>query len=135
MEQAFARALGPLVGQRAADAGRALLAFPEYAGQRVTEMAYDYRGRVTIVTNPQSPHGMMKYDELNRVTATGQYSTAPGSAADPTTTGTNRVGLNTTAYDERGQVFEFLLNHVVHVDAPGELVRTVFVDAGAQHHA
>ena len=31
---------------------------------------------------------------------------------------------------ERGQVFEFKLNHVVHVDEPDELVRTVLVTAG-----
>lgn len=29
---------------------------------------------------------------------------------------------------DRGPVFEFLLNHVVHVDDPLELVRTVFID-------
>ena len=37
VEAALAKALGPLVGQRAADVGRRLLAFPEYATQRVTE--------------------------------------------------------------------------------------------------
>jgi hypothetical protein len=31
---------------------------------------------------------------------------------------------------ERGPVYEFVLNHVVHVDQPHELVRTVFVRAG-----
>jgi ubiquinone biosynthesis protein UbiJ len=35
VEQAFAKALGPIVGQRVADAGRHLLAFPEYAASRV----------------------------------------------------------------------------------------------------
>jgi hypothetical protein len=32
---------------------------------------------------------------------------------------------------ERGQVFEFKLNHVIHVANPLELVRTVFINAGA----
>ena len=36
---------------------------------------------------------------------------------------------------ERGQVFDFKLNHVVHVDDPCELVRTVFVTVGDSHHA
>ena len=36
---------------------------------------------------------------------------------------------------ERGQVFEFKLNHVVYVDEPDELVRTVFSNAGASHDA
>jgi ubiquinone biosynthesis protein UbiJ len=42
VEQAFARALGPILGQRAADAGRALLAFPEYAAQRVADSVSSY---------------------------------------------------------------------------------------------
>jgi ubiquinone biosynthesis protein UbiJ len=37
VEQAFAQALGPIVGQRLADAGRRLLALPEYAATRVGE--------------------------------------------------------------------------------------------------
>ena len=36
-EQTFAGALGPIVGQRVADAGRRLLAFPEYAAERLGE--------------------------------------------------------------------------------------------------
>ena len=35
VEQAFASALGPIAGQRVADAGRHLLLFPEYAGTRI----------------------------------------------------------------------------------------------------
>ena len=42
VEAALARALGPLAGQRAADTGRRLLAFPEYAVQRVTESVASY---------------------------------------------------------------------------------------------
>jgi hypothetical protein len=36
---------------------------------------------------------------------------------------------------ERGRVYEFKLNHVVHVDGPMELVRTVFVNAKETAHA
>jgi Acyclic terpene utilisation family protein AtuA len=36
---------------------------------------------------------------------------------------------------ERGAVYEFLLNHVVHVDHPLELVRTVYVETGELQHA
>lgn len=36
---------------------------------------------------------------------------------------------------ERGQVFEFKLNHVVYVDKPDELVRTVFSNTGTSHDA
>ncbi len=37
VERVFASAFGPIVGQRFADAGRRLLAFPEYAAARVGE--------------------------------------------------------------------------------------------------
>jgi ubiquinone biosynthesis protein UbiJ len=42
VEQAFASALGPIVGQRVADAGRRLLAFPGYAVDRVSESVGSY---------------------------------------------------------------------------------------------
>ena len=42
VEQAFASALGPIVGQRVADAGRRMLAFPGYAIDRVSESVGSY---------------------------------------------------------------------------------------------
>jgi ubiquinone biosynthesis protein UbiJ len=42
VEEAFAKAMGPVVGQQLADVGRKLLAFPEYAAQRVTDSAASY---------------------------------------------------------------------------------------------
>jgi ubiquinone biosynthesis accessory factor UbiJ len=42
VEEMFAGALGPIVGQRLADAGRRLLAFPEYAAQRFSESVASY---------------------------------------------------------------------------------------------
>ena len=42
VERAFAAALGPIVGQRVADAGRRLLAFPEYAAERVGDSVASY---------------------------------------------------------------------------------------------
>lgn len=42
VEQAFAKALGPIVGQKVADAGRKLLAFPEYAAERIGESVVSY---------------------------------------------------------------------------------------------
>jgi ubiquinone biosynthesis protein UbiJ len=42
VERALADALGPIVGQRIADAGRRLLAFPEYAAARVGESVASY---------------------------------------------------------------------------------------------
>ncbi len=37
VERGFANAFGPIIGQRLADTGRALLGFPEYAWSRVAE--------------------------------------------------------------------------------------------------
>ncbi len=42
VERAFAQALGPIVGQRVADAGRVLLAFPEYAAERIGDSVVSY---------------------------------------------------------------------------------------------
>jgi ubiquinone biosynthesis accessory factor UbiJ len=42
VERGFARAFGPIVGQRLADTGRALLGFPEFAGGRVAENVFSY---------------------------------------------------------------------------------------------
>jgi ubiquinone biosynthesis protein UbiJ len=42
VERAFASALGPIVGQRFADAGRRLLAFPGYAASHVGESVASY---------------------------------------------------------------------------------------------
>jgi ubiquinone biosynthesis protein UbiJ len=42
VEQAFAQVLGPIAGQRAADTGRQLLAFPGYAAERVAESIARY---------------------------------------------------------------------------------------------
>ena len=42
VEQAFARALGPVAGQRLANAGRQLLAFPEHAAARLGESVGRY---------------------------------------------------------------------------------------------
>jgi hypothetical protein len=36
---------------------------------------------------------------------------------------------------ERGAAYEFMLNHVVHVDQPMELVRTEFIQVGGETHA
>jgi ubiquinone biosynthesis protein UbiJ len=42
VERAFAAVLGPIVGQRVADAGRSLLAFPEYAASQVGDSVASY---------------------------------------------------------------------------------------------
>ena len=44
VERLLSRALGPIAGQQMADAGRRLLALPEYAGERVAENFARYVG-------------------------------------------------------------------------------------------
>jgi ubiquinone biosynthesis protein UbiJ len=53
VEQAFARAFGPIVGQRMSGAGRRLLAFPEYAARRVAANVGSYaRDEVRVLAHP-----------------------------------------------------------------------------------
>jgi len=53
VEQSFARAFGPIAGQRMASAGRRLLAFPEYAARRVTANVGGYaRDEVRVLAHP-----------------------------------------------------------------------------------
>ncbi len=47
VEQAFAKALGPIIGQQLANTGRQLLTMPEYAAQRVTDSVARYVGEET----------------------------------------------------------------------------------------
>jgi len=42
VEETFGKALGPVLGQRMADTGRRLLAFPEYAADRLAQSAGSY---------------------------------------------------------------------------------------------
>ena len=60
VEAAFARALGPIAGQRVADAGRHLLAFPAHAATRVADSAGRYaRDEAGLV---------VRHDELRHMT-------------------------------------------------------------------
>jgi ubiquinone biosynthesis protein UbiJ len=52
VEQAFARAFGPIVGQQFADVGRRLLAMPEYAAQRVGDSVARFVGDEANVAVP-----------------------------------------------------------------------------------
>lgn len=74
--------------------------------QRQTDYTRDYRGRVIIEQGPVLPYRLMKYDELDRVTAAALMGTAPSASDNPVaTTLTGRLALSETFYDERGQVY------------------------------
>jgi ubiquinone biosynthesis protein UbiJ len=60
VEQAFAGALGPVIGQRLANAGRQLLAFPEYAAQRVGD---------SVASFARDEAGLLAHGEEARVFA------------------------------------------------------------------
>jgi len=53
VERLFSRSLGPIVGQRVADAGRRLLGFPEYAAARVAANVGTYaRDEAQVLAHP-----------------------------------------------------------------------------------
>jgi ubiquinone biosynthesis protein UbiJ len=53
VERLFSRTLGPIAGQRVADAGRRMLAMPEYAATRVTENIGSYaRDEIQVLAHP-----------------------------------------------------------------------------------
>ncbi len=71
-----------------------------------TSFTYDFRRRLLLATPPNAPYTLNKYDNLSRMVASATYSTAPASAADPTTTSTNRLRLNEMSYDKQGRVYQ-----------------------------
>jgi ubiquinone biosynthesis protein UbiJ len=53
IERLFSRSLGPVVGQRVADAGRRMLGFPEYAATRVAANVGSYaRDEAQVLAHP-----------------------------------------------------------------------------------
>ena len=55
VERLFERLFGPIVGQRAADAGRRLLAFPEYAIERIGASVASYaRDEAQVAAHPDA---------------------------------------------------------------------------------
>lgn len=87
--------------------------------ERVTSYEYDLRGRLLLRTNPTAPHALHQYDNLGRRTATGLYS-ATGSISLPTdlptSETTNRLALNETAFDEKGQVWKTVRHKIDDAD-------------------
>ncbi|MFG0252524.1 MAG: hypothetical protein ACF8NJ_06585, partial [Phycisphaerales bacterium JB038] len=75
------------------------------SNKRETTYTYDYRGRRVITIPPTAPYTLVKYDNLGRVLAVGQYSASGGLAVgdDPTTEQTARLALSETDYDELGR--------------------------------
>jgi YD repeat-containing protein len=51
---------------------------PGMTEARTTNYTYDSRDRVVITENPDAPHTLVRYDNLGRVVATGQYSSTSG---------------------------------------------------------
>lgn len=53
IEKRFGRSLGPIIGQRVADAGRRMLEMPEYAATRIAENVGSYaRDEVQVLAHP-----------------------------------------------------------------------------------
>ncbi len=74
-----------------------------------TENRYDERNRRYLTIPPEKPYTLVRYDNLNRVTATGTYKALLGlnAGSDPATTSyQHRLDLGKTYFDERGQVYK-----------------------------
>jgi RHS repeat-associated protein len=82
-------------------------------GERVTTLTNDDRGRAILITNPQSPHVLNKYDNVGRLIATAQYNAVTGLSvsSDPVNVetadsgNTDRLALSRTYFDQKGQVY------------------------------
>ena len=78
-------------------------------GKRETTYQHDLFGRVLLQTNPTAPHTLNAYDLRGRTTATAQYSSTASIVVGtdvPTTEATNRLTLNETFYNQKGQVYK-----------------------------
>lgn len=75
---------------------------------RKMEYIYDYRGRLKATIAPEVPHVVMAYDNQDRLIAHALYESEMGlnASTNPATASTNRVGLKTLFYDERGNVYK-----------------------------
>ncbi|MEZ6014606.1 MAG: hypothetical protein R3F49_05795 [Planctomycetota bacterium] len=75
------------------------------SGERVTDYSYDIRGNLLLTDAPTAPHTLVKYDNMGRELARGQYGgAAPAATSDPESLATNRLALSSSVYDERGRV-------------------------------
>ena len=85
---------------------------------RTTTYSYDARHRVVLTASPTAPHSLVKYDNLGRVVASGQYSSTSGltAASDPTSVATNRLALSETFYDERGRAWKTVRHKIDPAD-------------------
>ncbi len=90
--------------------------------QRVSQFLHDYRGRAVVTINPVSPHGVVKHDNRGRVLAAASYSSSSGltAATDPTSNATNRLSLEETLFDARGQVYRQVSRKVRVIESPGD---------------
>jgi len=74
-----------------------------------TRYYYDWRNRRCVTKGALAPHTLVKYDNLDRITARGDYSSASSldSGDDPATEdNTNRLTLSKAYYDEAGRVYK-----------------------------
>jgi len=102
--------------------------------RRDTLYTYDARDRMVLTQSPTAPHMFVKYDNLGRVVASGQFSSVASIAAttdDPTTETTNRIGLSETVYDEMGRVWKSISHKIDVTDGSDDdtLVSLTWYDA------
>ena len=83
-----------------------------------TSFTRDHRGRVVIRQNPVSPHLLVAYDNRNRVTEIGYYSSASGLAVGdtPSSKAGNRLALVTFSHDSRGTTWNVVRHNIESSD-------------------
>ncbi|MGD9789023.1 MAG: hypothetical protein AB7Q00_07955 [Phycisphaerales bacterium] len=97
--------------------------------RRDTYYTYDDRDQLVVTQSPQSPHSVVKYDNLGRVVARGLYSSASSLAkgSDPTTDDTDRIGLSETFYDDIGQVYKTVTHEIDESDGSDDDTLTTYM--------
>ena len=105
--------------------------------KRDTTYENDVRGNVLLETRPASPHAFNKYDNMNRLIATGGFSSTGSIVVgtdDPTTETANRLSLSQTFFDEMGRVWKSQRHKIDDSDGSDDdnLQRLTWYDATGQ---
>ena len=105
--------------------------------KRDTTYEHDVRGNVLLETRPASPHAFNKYDNMNRLIASGGFSSTGSIVVgtdDPTTETANRLTLSQTFFDEMGRVWKSQRHKIDDSDGSDDdnLQRLTWFDATGQ---
>src|SRR5262249_36296446 len=101
-----------------------VVSYYEHATSNSTAYTYDWRDRRLLTEPPAAPYTLAKFDNMGRTIGVGQFSSAPSSSADPTSTTTNRLALSETLFNDRGQVYRSKQWEIIAADGSTDSVMT-----------